>query len=254
MKDNLESAIIITGASSGLGRGIAQFLSTKGRPIVLVGRNIDRLMETKENCLTNGLKAEYCHVIAVDITKPEAAETVVTQTVKKYASIGALINNAGIAKFSSIEEGNASDWECLMQTNLIAPIQLIKCAAKHLRQSKGVIVNIGSIGGVLALPNRSVYGASKAALAHITRSLAKELAPDIRVNALLPGAIDTEMYSNIGFDDAAVSTLREEMIRTTPLGRMGQVSDITPWVELLIGKEGQWVTGSLIVIDGGRSC
>jgi NAD(P)-dependent dehydrogenase (short-subunit alcohol dehydrogenase family) len=107
---------------------------------------------------------------------------------------------------------------------------------------------------LLALPTRAVYGASKAALAHLTRSLARELAPDVRVNAVLPGAIDTEMYADLGWSDEETARLRAEMVRRTPLGRMGTVDDVVPWIEMLLSPASEWVTGSLIVVDGGRSC
>ncbi len=152
------------------------------------------------------------------------------------------------------EEKKTEDWELLLRTNLLAPTLLISYAIPALRMSRGCIVNIGSIGGMVSLPGRALYGASKAAFAHLTRSLARELAPDIRVNAILPGAVDTKMYDSLGLDEHSLTLLKDEMVRTTPLGRMGHVNDIVPWIEMLLSDAGSWVTGSLMVVDGGRSC
>jgi NAD(P)-dependent dehydrogenase (short-subunit alcohol dehydrogenase family) len=245
---------IITGAGSGLGRALAETLARRGRPLVLVGRREARLLQTRDACLASGAYGDRCRVTVADVTEPGAAEFVVADTLRTLGCIAALVNNAALARFAPLEEADPSDWGQMLRTNLLAPATFIRRAAPALRQSRGVVVNIGSIGGVLALPGRAMYGASKAALAHLTRSLARELAPDIRVNAVLPGAIDTEMYESLGQNPEEVSALRAEMVRTTPLGRMGTVEDVVPWIELLLGRAGQWVTGTLVVVDGGRSC
>lgn len=249
-----DAVTIITGAGSGLGRALAESLAKRGRPVVLVGRRKEHLLQTRAACLAAGAAIEKCRILAADVTEQGAAEQVMSETLRTLGRIVALVNNAALARFAPIEEADPDDWDRMLHTNLLAPAAFIKHAAPALRESRGVVVNVGSIGGMLALPGRALYGASKAALAHMTRSLARELAPDIRVNAVLPGAIDTEMYEALGQDDKAVSQLRAQMICTTPLGRMGTVEDVVPWIELLLGPAGQWVTGSLVVVDGGRSC
>lgn len=249
-----ESVTIVTGAGSGLGRALAEALSQRGRPVVLVGRREEHLLETRARCLRLGVSPEKYSIVVADITEDGAAEYVVSQALRQFGTIAALVNNAGLARFGSIESADSADWSRMIDTNLLGPAGLIKCAIPALRKSRGAVVNVGSIGGVLAVPGRALYGASKAALAHLTRSLARELAPDIRVNAVLPGPIDTKMYDNLGLDKEAVSKLRAEMIRTTPLGRMGTVQDVIPWIQLLLSPAGNWVTGSLFVLDGGRSC
>jgi NAD(P)-dependent dehydrogenase (short-subunit alcohol dehydrogenase family) len=201
-----------------------------------------------------GAKADQCLVIEADVTEPWAADEITARTVDGFGHIDALVNNAAITNFRAIDTVRLDDLEEVIRTNLIAPLRLIQTCLPALREAEGTIVNVGSIGGLLALPGRSVYGASKAALHHLTRSLARELAPHVRVNAVLPGALDTEVYENLGLPADAVSSLREEMVRTTPLGRMGMPADVVPWIELLLRPAGRWMTGSLIVVDGGRSC
>lgn len=254
MVSESEAVTIITGAGSGLGRALSEALASRGRPVVLVGRREHRLLETRDRCLRFRAPESKYPVVVADLTEDGAAEYVVSETLQKLGAIHALVNNAGLARFGPVEEADPDDWTRMIQTNLLGPAALLKHAAPALREARGAVVNVGSIGGLLALPGRALYGASKAALAHLTRSLARELAPEVRVNAVLPGAIDTEMYDDLGLDEEAVSRLRAEMILTTPLGRMGTVQDVVPWIELLLGPAGEWVTGSLFVVDGGRSC
>jgi NAD(P)-dependent dehydrogenase (short-subunit alcohol dehydrogenase family) len=249
-----DSVTVITGAGSGIGRALAEGLSRRGRPVVLVGRREEYLLQTRAACVSVGGSNAKCLIATADITESGAVEEVVAKTLRAFGGIVALVNNAGLARFAPLRDGDFADWDQMLRTNLLAPAAFVKHSTPALRASRGVVVNVGSIGGILALPGRALYGASKAALAHLTRSLARELAPDIRVNAVLPGPIETEIYDGLGQDAQALSQLRAEMIRTTPMGRMGSVEDIVPWIELLLSPAAQWVTGSLVVVDGGRSC
>ncbi len=243
---------VVTGAGSGLGRALAVALAGTGRTPVLVGRRRDRLAETEAACRLAG--ADDCLVLPGDLTHPGVPAQVVARCLAVYGRIDALVNNAGLARFAPLERTDRDDLTRMLLTNHVAPAELIRHAVPALRRSRGCVVNVASIGGLLALPGRAHYGSSKAALIHLTRSLARELAPEIRVNAVAPGAIDTEMYDDLGMAPAEVARLREDLVRTTPLGRTGTTADVVPWIELLLGPAGQWVTGSLIVIDGGRSC
>ena len=245
---------IITGAGSGLGRSLAASLASAGRSVALFGRREERLRATQRACMAAGAQERDCPVFAVDVTDRAAATRAVRQLRDSAGRIDALVNNAAVARFCPIEQSEPSDWNRMMETNVLAPAAMIRNCADALREAGGVVVNVGSIGGVLALPGRALYGASKAALSHLTRSLARELAPHIRVNAVLPGAIDTEMHDHVGLSPDERATLRSEMVRTTPLGRLGTVADVVPWIEMLLGPAGRWVTGSLLVIDGGRAC
>jgi NAD(P)-dependent dehydrogenase (short-subunit alcohol dehydrogenase family) len=241
---------IVTGAGSGVGRAVATSLARTGWRLVLVGRREQRLRETAGEV---GPEAPL-RVVACDVGAAGAAGLVVGSALEAFGRVDALVNNAGVARFSPLNETTPDDVTLMLGTNLLAPLELVRAAAPHLAERRGTVVNVGSVGGLLALPGRAVYGASKAALHHLTRSLARELAPDIRVNAVAPGAVDTEMYEDLGMDPDRVRALRAEMLATTPLGRMGRPEDVAPWVEMLLGPAGEWVTGSVIVVDGGRSC
>lgn len=244
-------ATVITGASSGIGRELALSLAAQGRGLVLVARRNEALAATRKECVAAGLSARHCLAVNADISEAGSGQYVVERTLEAFSGITALVNNAGMARFGRFDREAAAQ---MFDTNVIGPAELTEAAHPQLRRSRGTVVNIGSIGGLLALPGRAGYGASKAAINHLTRSLARQYAPEVRVNAVVPGAVDTEMYDNVGLDDADVDALRAEMVRTTPLGRMGRPRDVVPWIEMLLGPAAGWMTGALIVVDGGRSC
>lgn len=248
---NGELATVVTGASSGIGRELSLSLAAQGRGLVLVARRNEALAATRKECVAAGLSAQRCVAVNANVSEAGSGQYIVERTLEVFGGIAAIVNNAGMARFGAVDRGTVVE---MFETNVIGPAELIEAAVPQLRNSKGTVVNVGSIGGLLALPGRASYGASKAAINHLTRSLARQYAPDVRVNAVVPGAVDTEMYDNVGLDDAAVDALRVEMVRTTPLGRMGRPRDVVPWIEMLLGPAAEWMTGALIVVDGGRSC
>jgi NAD(P)-dependent dehydrogenase (short-subunit alcohol dehydrogenase family) len=250
---------VITGAGSGLGQALAIRLASAKHRLALAGRRKEALLDTEALCTealceANGGRLGGTLILPIDVTQAGAPDHIVAETLRAFGRIDALVNNAAQACFAPLAQTTDQLLEEMTAINLMAPLRLVRAAEPALRSSRGVVVNVGSIGGVLALPGRAAYGATKAALHHLTRSLARELAPDIRVNAVLPGAIDTEMYDHTGLSAADTAALRAEMIRTTPMGRLGTPADVVPWIELLLGSAGRWVTGSLLVVDGGRAC
>jgi NAD(P)-dependent dehydrogenase (short-subunit alcohol dehydrogenase family) len=240
--------VIVTGAGSGMGRSIAEQLLASGANVGAVGRREDRLRELR------GRGDARVALVAADITRPAAADEVVAAVTTAFGTVHGLVNNAGLARFAPLQAASDEDLDQLLATNVRAPAALIRAALPHLRAERGAVVNVSSVGGALAMPGRSFYGASKAALNSLTRSLARELAPDVRVNAVLPGPVDTPMWADMGLDAEGSAALRSSLLAATPMARFGRPAEVARWVCNLLDPEfSGWITGALIPVDGGRT-
>lgn len=242
--------VLITGAGSGIGRAIAIAVANSGGHVVAVGRRSVPLEETREECNRIGTEALAAKA---DIGRIDEVTEAVDRTILKFGRLDAIVNNAGIARFAPIDSASLGDLEFMLDAHLRGPINLIRAALPHLRAAGGVIVNVSSVAGLSGTPGRSFYGATKAALNHLTRSLALELAPEVRVNAVLPGPVNTPIYDSLGYQKEELDAFREDLLCRTPLKRFAEPDEIATWVCLLLSTESRWVTGTLICVDGGRS-
>ncbi len=242
--------VIVTGAGSGIGRAVARRLLELGANVVTTGRRQTTLYELNQF----DPWGKRLTVVAGDVTRTGAAEELVNVAVARTGRLYGLVNNAGLARFAPLEKAPDADLERMLQINVQAPAALIRAALPHLRAENGTVVNMSSVGGALAMPNRSLYGASKAALNSLTRSLAQELAPTVRVNAILPGPVDTPMWDDMGLDPAASAELHSSLLASTPMGRFGRPGEVAGWVTALLDPVmSGWITGALIPVDGGRT-
>ncbi|GGO94255.1 SDR family NAD(P)-dependent oxidoreductase [Wenjunlia tyrosinilytica] len=247
-------AVLITGAGSGIGSATAVRAARRGAAVALVGRRAEALEHTAAQVREAVGEGSRVAVLAGDVGKAPEVERVVAAAAEHFGRIDGLVNNAGTARFSALEDARIDELDTMLDTHLRGPVLLIQACLPHLRRSGGSVVNVSSVGGVLSLPGRSLYGASKAALNHLTRSLARELAPAVRVNAVLPGPVETPMYDDLGLDADGVDELREGLLSATPMGRFGRPEEIAEWVCLLLDEESSaWVTGALLPVDGGRT-
>lgn len=247
--------VLVTGAGSGIGSAIAQHLAGAAAGVVLVGRRRARLDAVAALCAC-GASERGMPPLAVeaDVARPEDVQRAVDSALERFGRLDGLVNNAGTARFARIEDAELADLEAMLDANLRGPVNLIQTCLPALRKRGGAIVNVSSVGGVLATPGRSLYGATKAALNSLTRSLARELAPDVRVNAVLPGPVETPIYDRLGLSEEETLQLRRELTQATPMGRFGQPVEIARWVCSLLDDEiAGWVTGTLVCIDGGRT-
>ncbi|MYS37246.1 NAD(P)-dependent dehydrogenase (short-subunit alcohol dehydrogenase family) [Streptomyces sp. KhCrAH-43] len=242
--------LVVTGGGSGIGAAVVTRAAGLGADVLAVGRRADRLAEVTEKTRAEGAGTAVPY--AVDITAPDASERIAERAAEVLGGVDALVNNAGHAVFDRLEDAAEADLRKMIDTNLVAPALLIRALLPLLRASRGCVVNVSSVGGVLAMPGRSFYGAGKAALNSLTRSLAVELAPEVRVNAVLPGPVDTGLWDLAAGGDA--DALRDSIVAGTPLRRFGLAHEVAAWVCHLVDPEtSSWVTGSLVSVDGGRT-
>jgi NAD(P)-dependent dehydrogenase (short-subunit alcohol dehydrogenase family) len=241
-------SVVVTGAATGIGRGITECVLKSGANVTIVGRREGPLRELED------LYGDAVTVVARDICAPGAAGQIVAAAIDTFGGLDAVVNNAGLARFGRLDAIDPAQFDAMFDVNVRAPAELIRCALPQLRANRGSVVNISSVGGVLSMPGRAFYGATKAAINSLTRSLAREFAPDVRVNAIMPGPVDTPMWNETGLDGAGIRQLRVDLLASTPMGRFGEDTEIGRWVCLLLDSElSGWITGALMPVDGGRT-
>lgn len=243
-------ALLVTGAGSGIGAATAVRAAAEGASVAILGRRSERLARTAERIRSQATGSVI--TIQADVSKPADVDRAVDVVLDRFGGVDGLVNNAGVGRFAPVDKADLNDLQLMLDIHLRGPVQLIQRCLPSLRDRGGSVVNVTSVAGVLAAPNRSFYGASKAAVNHLTRSLAKELAPIVRVNGVLPGPVDTPIYDDLDLTDDEMAKFRADLEAMTPLGRFGQPHEVARWVCALLDDASGWVTGVLLPIDGGR--
>lgn len=241
---------IVTGASSGIGRATAALLARKGATVVAVGRNQKEL-----NALRDGtpLKKGLIKPQLGDVTELSQIERIVTETVENFGQIDVLVNSAGIIKSGDIETTTLDDWDKMMNVNVRSVFNLIQRCVPYLIETKGNIVNVSSVAGTRSFPNVLSYCVSKAAIDQLTRCTALELAgKGVRVNAVNPGVVVTNLHTRSGMDDDAYKAFLKHSKETHPLGRPGTAAEVAELIHFLASDKAGWITGGTYAIDGGR--
>ena len=235
--------IVVSGGSKGLGKGIVEDLLRHGYVVATYSRSQTKFVEE----MAGGEFSKQFYWESVEGTDLEALQAFAQKAFKKYGQIDGLINNVGMAAEGILTLMNPGDIDQLISLNLKSPIYLTRMCAKYmLLQRSGSIINISSVVGIRGHSGVAVYSATKSALDGFTRSLARELGGrNIYVNAIAPGYMDTEMGAMLGEEK------RKQIIRRTPLNRLGRVEDIVGMVRFLLSKEAEFITGQTFVIDGG---
>jgi NAD(P)-dependent dehydrogenase (short-subunit alcohol dehydrogenase family) len=238
-KSNSKPAVLVTGAAGGIGKSICKVFSEAEYRVIGVDRR-----ESAD------LPFEVIHFDIGKLGHFKADDESFYGRVEKLSGgcLNALINNAAIQIVKPIEDITASDWTEALNINLLAPFWLIQHFLPLLRASNGSVVNIASIHAVLTKPEFTVYSTSKGALVSLTRALALELAPDVRINAIIPAATDTPML-RAGFEDN-IDGLRQ-LGDYHPLGRIAQPDEVAQVALFLAGPKTSFMTGSTVNVDGG---
>ncbi|SDJ47182.1 3-oxoacyl-[acyl-carrier protein] reductase [Streptomyces indicus] len=234
----------MTGATRGIGLAVAHRLGAAGAAVGVTGRDPEGVRRAVAALEKSGMRAFGC---AGDVADPSQLDTCVREFLREFGRLDILVNNAATNRpYGPLMEADPEDWAAAFATNVEAPLRLVQAAWRAwMREHGGAVVNICTEGTHGVGPNVGAYGTSKAALLHLTRQLAGELAPRVRVNAVSPGLVRTEMARFVW--EGAEQRIAEGL----PLGRIGEPEDIADAVAWLVSDAARWVTGADLLVDGG---
>ncbi|KAK6729578.1 hypothetical protein RB195_006553 [Necator americanus] len=242
---------VVTGASSGIGRAISVRLSRAGYALSLNGRDEKALAETAKMCKEAG--AGKVRITVGDLCDELNARKLVEDTVLEYQRINTLINSAGILVSGNVLDSNIDQYDRQMDVNVRSVVRLTRMALPYIMKTKGTVVSVSSITGPCPFPGVSYYCMSKAALDQFTKCLALEMAPHgVRVNAVNPALIVTNIHKRSGMDDKSYQEFVEKGKVTHALGRVGEASEVAEAVLFLASEKSSFTTGELLRVDGGR--
>lgn len=250
-KDFADKVVLVTGATSGIGRAVALGFASAAAHVTAIGRNQKALSEVETEIRDAGGEAL---ALASDVTDETNVQRILDQTVTRFGRLDVLVNAAGHISTGSIEDTLPAAWDAMMNVNLRAVFRLMQLAAPHLIKTKGNIVNVSSVTGLRSFPGVLAYCVSKAAVDQLTRCAALELAPKgVRVNAVNPGVVVTEIHKRGGMSEEDYTRFLEHSKATHPIGRVGDAGEIAELVFYLASEKAAWITGATYQIDGGRA-
>ncbi len=241
-----DKVAIVTGAGRGVGAGIAVALAEVGAHVVCAARTPEQIEATAERVRATGRRAL---AVPTDVTERAQLEALVEATVAEFGRVDILVNNAGGWPPQPLLRTSERAFEQALRFNVTSAFLLTRFAVPQMLETAGggVIINISSRAGSMVQPGFTAYGTSKAALSFMTRNMAPELAPEIRVNAIELGGVETDALATVLTDDS----IRRQLEENTPMRRVGQVEDIAAFAVYLASPAASWVTGKVFEIDGG---
>lgn len=243
--------MLVTGASSGIGRATARALGAEGANVVLAGRRRERLDEVVREIAAAGGEAL---AVTGDVRDEAACAAWVKAAVERFGGLDGLVNAAGVLGNGSVMDTTTAEWRRVMDANVDGPFFMTRAAAEALKARKGAIVNVASVaGGVRPYGGLAAYCVSKAAVEMITQCSALDFAPfGVRVNAISPGVVVTELHTVTG-GVADYPGFLERGKTTHPIGRVGQADEVAALILYLLADGAGWITGANVSIDGGRA-
>uniref|UniRef100_UPI003AABF5C9 3-oxoacyl-[acyl-carrier-protein] reductase FabG-like n=1 Tax=Centroberyx gerrardi TaxID=166262 RepID=UPI003AABF5C9 len=242
---------LITGASSGIGAGTSIMFAKLGALLALNGRDVENLAKVAKECTDCGAAEPL--LVPGDLTDEETVKKTVEQTIAHFGRLDVLVNNAGILAIGSIETTGMAQYDKVMNINVRSVYHLTQLCVPHLIKTKGSIINVSSVAGQKSFPGFLAYCMSKSAVDQFTRCTALELASkQVRVNAVCPGVIDTNIFRRTGLDEEQYAQFLEECKQSHPLGRPGEVEEVAHSIAFLASDAASFITGVTLPIDGGR--
>ncbi|MFN7039193.1 MAG: SDR family oxidoreductase [Alphaproteobacteria bacterium] len=245
---NINKVVIITGASKGIGKGIAKAFAKENYTVILVSRNLESLSHFAQDLISQGYS--NVDVIAADVSNENDMKNMAKKVYEKYKRIDVLAHNAGIYPFAKIENMTSKEWHQVIETNLTSAFYTTTACLPYMKkQNPGRILFTSSISGPrVGLPGASHYTASKAGLNGFMKTIAIELAKyNITANAIEPGNIATEGLEELGEEHKA------NMAKAVPLGRLGTIEDVANAFIFLASEKASYITGQSIIVDGGQT-
>jgi len=244
-----DKVAIVTGSSKGIGEGIAKVFVREGAKVVVTCRT----QEAGEAMVKELLQANGEAIfVRTDVTKSQDIQAMIRETLRVYGKLDIMVNNAGYHLSKSVEHTSEDEWEFIITTNLRSTFLCSKYAIPHLRRTKGTIINISSMVGVVGQPNAGAYSATKGGQIAMTKNMAIDLAPDgIRVNVICPGWIQTPLVEDWFGQQKDPAAARAYIYGQHPLGRIGTIEECGQVAAFLASDEAAFVTGSVISVDGG---
>ena len=243
--------VLVTGATSGIGKACAIAFAKRGARMACVGRNERALANLADELLSG---ENEVRTIKADLAIDAESDAAISQTLATFGGLDVLVNAAGHISSGTIESTSDQAWDDMMNVNVRAAFRLMRKAMPSLIERKGNVVNVSSVTGLRAFPGVLAYCVSKAAVDQLTRCAALEVAAQgVRVNAVNPGVVITEIHKRGGMNEESYSAFLEHSKQTHPLGRVGRADEIAALVTFLASDDASWITGATYSIDGGRA-
>lgn len=242
-------AILVTGSTRGIGQATARAFLDLGARVAINGRT----EESVATAISQLGKSDWLVAAAGSVNGVEGCETIVAKAIDGLGGLDVLVNNAGVYDIASIEASEEALWDRIIDINAKGTFFCSRAAVPALRAAKGSIINVASVNGLVGFRNATVYCAAKGAVVNMTRAMALELAPDIRVNCVCPAAVDTELGRQNLDPTKEPAVARKELEATRPLQRIAAPDEIAASIVYLASSDAKYITGTALTMDGGMT-